>query len=220
MGKIDCHEKAAPQVGRGSIHLDLAIIHKAKTDGTTIGDMYFVSSEAPWLLVVADGLGAGEKARGAANIPIELARDLCLDPSFATENSREKMFNDFFLNCHQKLKRSRGAVVAGVVLDPTRQLLTFCGVGNVRLVIAGGKSKYLSSHPGIVGVQMPRRITTSQISTEEYATGFLFSDGISLRSVLRAAAVPHRPVQLLADEIDSLNGNADDRTLLVFSILT
>lgn len=200
--------------------MDLAIIHKAKTNGTIIGDMYFVSPEAPWLLIVADGLGSGEKARNAANIPIELAKNMCLETSFAAESSREKMFSDLFLECHQKLRRSRGAVMAGVVLEPTRQLLTFCGVGNVRLVIAGGKSKYLSSHPGIIGVQMPRRITASQFSTEEYTAGFLFSDGISLRSVLRAAAVPDRPVQLLADEIDSLNGNEDDRTLLVFSLLS
>ncbi len=205
--------------------MDWAIIHKAKTDSGINGDMYFVSTEAPWLLAIADGLGSGEKARSAANISMELAETMCLNASPARgcpnikEDSTEKFFLDFFQNSHKKLRNSRGAAVGGVVLDPEHRLLTFCGVGNIRLVIAGSKSKYISGLPGIVGVQMPRRMTVSQFSTEGFATGFLFSDGISLRSVLRGADVPNRPVQLLADEIDILNGHTEDRTLLVFSLL-
>lgn len=195
--------------------MDCAIIHKAKSEGEPNGDMFFVSSEAPRLLVVADGLGSGEKAKNAANIAVDLARDLCL----CAPGSRKKVFQDYFLHCHQKLRHSRGAAVAMVLLDPIQGSLTFGGVGNIRLVIAGCKSKTICSQPGIVGVQMPRKMTVKRFSTDGYATGFLFSDGISLRSVLRAAAIPNRPVQLLAEEIDSLNGNSDDKTLLVFSIL-
>lgn len=195
--------------------MDCAIIHKAKTEGKPNGDMFFISSQVPWLFVVADGLGSGEKARTAANIAIDLAGDLCL----WAPGSIEKVFQDYFLQCHQKLRNSRGAAVAMVLLDPKQDSLTFGGVGNIRLVIAGSKSKTICCQPGIVGVQMPRKMTVKRFSTDGYATGFLFSDGISLRSVLRAAAIPNRPVQLLAEEIDSLNGNSDDKTLLVFSIL-
>lgn len=196
--------------------MDYEIVYQAKLNNQNHGDAYFISQNSPWLMVVADGLGSGDKARDAANIAVSLARNYCLSSNSAP--LKRDIFPDFLIQCHQKLKRTRGAAVAGVVLDAEAEALTFCGVGNIRLFLAGARGKTLCSQPGIVGVQMPKRISVNKIPLESYATGFLFSDGISLRSVLRAADTPYRPLKILADEIQMLNGNSDDRTLIVFSI--
>ena len=39
-----------------------------------------------------------------------------------------------------------------------------------------------------------------------------------MRSVFKTAAHPYRLPEVLADEIEMINGNTDDRTLIVFSI--
>lgn len=193
--------------------MDYEIVHEAKLNNSHNGDAFFVSDNFPWFLMIADGLGSGEKARRSSNIAASLAKSWCLDP----EVCRKEILATFLAHCHQKLKRTRGAAVAGVVVDSKNRVLTFGGIGNIRLVVAGGKQKSLYCQPGIVGVQMPRKICPNEISMEHYTTGFLFSDGISIRSVLRTAQDPHRPLNVLAEEIQKLNGNLDDRTLIVFS---
>jgi len=198
----------------GVLHLDFAIIHKPKLHNSNNGDAYFISQDAPWFLMVADGLGAGDKAKEAANIAVTLAKDFCLKPGC----QRRECLPVFLTTCHQKMKRSRGAAIAGVVIDKTEEILSFCGIGNIRLLLAGGKHKSVCCQPGIVGVKIPRRISITELKTTPYVTGFLFSDGISVRSVLRAAQDPHRPLPVLAQEIEVLNGNADDQTLIVFSL--
>lgn len=198
---------------RGAV-LNYALIHQAKFNITPSGDAYYVSEDEPRLFLIADGLGSGEKARDAAEIAISLARKVCLDRSA----DRRKILPGFFTLCHQKLKNSRGIALGCVLLDDENKEVLFCGVGNIRFVMAGGKIKSVPSQPGIVGSQLPRRISVKNISTEGYAAGFLFSDGISTRSVYRAASYPYRPPQVLADEIDKLNGCSDDKTLIVFPI--
>ena len=193
--------------------MDYEILHQAKLNSVHNGDAFFVSEDSPWLFVIADGLGAGEKAGRSSNIAVSLAKNWCLDPSIC----RKEALPDFLIHCHQKLKRTRGASVAGLIVDCKNNTLTFGGIGNIRLVVAGSKRKSLYSQPGIVGVRMPRKICINEISTEHYTTGFFFSDGISIRSVLRAAQDPHRPLVTLKEEIRMLNGNLDDQTLIVFS---
>jgi hypothetical protein len=190
-----------------------AVVYHAKLNSSCNGDTYFISEESPWFIMVADGLGSGDKARRAASIPVSLAKSFCQYSDLHRTDNLPK----FIVNCHQKLKRTRGAALAGVLLDEENKMLSFCGVGNIRLVLAGSNRKTMCCQPGIVGLQMPRKISVNSICTEQFATGFFFSDGISIRSVLRVAEEPHRPLNYLADEIEMLNGNSDDRTLIVFS---
>ena len=194
--------------------MNFEVIHEAKSNNNPSGDAFFVSQDAPWLMLLADGLGSGDKAKYAANLAVYLFEEYCQGSS----NRRTNIFPDLLINCHQKLKRSRGAALGGVILDNDNKQLFFCGVGNIRLVLAGNTRKCFCSQPGIVGAQLPRRITLKAVSTQAYSTGFLFSDGISLRSVLRTAENPFRPLSLLAEEINWLNGNSDDKTLIVFEI--
>lgn len=193
--------------------MDYEIVHEAKLNNSHNGDAFFVSDTSPQFLMIADGLGSGVKAKRSSNIAASLAKSWCLDPTVCWKES----LTIFLAHCHQKLKRTQGAAIAAVVVDRENRILTFGGIGNIRLVVAGGKQKALYCQPGIVGVQMPRKICTNEISIRNYTTGFFFSDGISIRSVLRAAQDPHRPLNVLAEEILKLNGNLDDRTLIVFS---
>lgn len=201
-------------IAHGGIYLDCAIIHKPKLSNSDNGDAYFISPDAPWFLMIADGLGAGNKARETARVAVSLAQCCCLE----SPDQRKESLLSFITTCHQKLKRSRGAAVAVVVLDRAEKKLSFCGIGNIRLVLAGSSHKSFCCQPGIVGVKMPRKICVTELDTNRYATGFFFSDGISVRSVLRAAQDPHRPLNIIANEIEELNGNSDDQTLIVFSL--
>lgn len=192
--------------------MSYAVIHRAKSNIQPSGDGYFISESPPWLLFLADGLGSGNKARHAADIATALAREYCRDPDV----KRMQMLPDLLTLCHKKLKNSRGAALGSVVLD--KEQINFCGVGNIRLLIAGKTQKLLCSQPGIAGAQIPKRLTVKTVSTKNFTTGFIFSDGISLRSVLRTAEHPFRPLKVLAEEIDMLNGNTDDSTVIVFEL--
>lgn len=194
--------------------MDYALIHQAKFNIKPSGDAYFISEDSPRLFLIADGLGSGKKARHAADMAVSLAKKACLTPPSGGQDFLLFLFE----HCHQKLKHSRGAALGAVLLDSENSKLLFCGVGNIRLVVAGETIKSISSQPGIIGSQIPRKISVKNISMEDYITGFLFSDGISMRSVFKTAAHPYRLPEVLAAEIERINGNTDDRTLIVFSI--
>lgn len=195
--------------------MDYAVIHHSKSNIDPSGDAYFISRDHPRLFLLADGLGSGEEAREAAEIAASTARTYCCEDA----EIRKDMLPDFFINCHKKLKYSRGIAMGAVIFDEENKQLLFSGVGNVRLILAGNNIKSILCQPGIVGLQLPRLISVKTVSTKDYIMGFLFSDGISIRSVLEAAETPFRLPSKLADEINMLNGNSDDKTLIVFKLV-
>lgn len=197
-------------------YLDYVVFCQAKNDIPPSGDCFFISNGAPWLLLLADGLGSGEKARLAADTAVSLAEEFCMKYQ---DHNRSLLLPNLITRCHQNLKNTRGAAVAGVLLDSENKRLHFCGVGNIRFTIAGRVIKSLFSQPGIVGVQTLPRVTVKTMSTEGYHTGFLFTDGISLDSVLTIARNPYLSLNKLAEEVILLNNNVrDDKTVIVFSI--
>lgn len=195
--------------------MDYVVFCRAKNDTPPSGDCFFISDDAPWLLLLADGLGSGEKARFAASTAVSLAEEFCIKYQ---DHNRSLLLSNLITRCHQNLKNTRGAAVAGVLLDSENKRLHFCGVGNIRFTAAGKVIKSLFSQPGIVGVQALPRVTVKTMSTEGYHTGFLFSDGISLNSVLTMARNPYLSPKRLAEGVIRLNKSRDDKTVIVFSI--
>lgn len=194
--------------------MEHSVIHQAKNYAQPCGDCYYVSDNAPWFFILADGLGSGDEARFAANTAISVAKEFCQK----YREDRKLHLSDLICRCHQELKSTRGAAIGGVLLDEDNNELLFCGVGNIRLTLAGRHSKSVFSQPGIVGAQTLPRLSVKGVPLKDYFTGFLFSDGISPESVLAAAQNPYLPLKRLAEEVYRMNKTIDDKTLIVFSI--
>lgn len=191
-----------------------AVINKSKTNILPSGDCFYISNDPPWFLMLADGIGSGNEARFAAKIATSLAEDFCKNYF----SDRNLLLPSLITRCHQNLKNSRGAAIGGVLLDEEGQQILFCGVGNIKLTLAGKKSKSLFCQPGIVGAQALPRVTVKSLPMKDYVIGFLFSDGISPDSVLKAAQKPYLPLEKLAEDISLPNQSSDDKTIIVFSI--
>lgn len=98
------------------------------------------------VLMVVDGLGHGtfaaEAAREAEQV---LARAQLASPQ------------DILQDIHGALKKTRGAAVAVVKIQPEKALLSFVGVGNISAsIVSAGTSRSMASHNGTVGHQMAR----------------------------------------------------------------
>src|SRR5215471_12580286 len=89
------------------------------------GDRYVVQPCADGLLLAAvDGSGHGMEAAAAATIAAATLK------SFAHESPIALM-----LRCHERLKRTRGAVMTLVFVHMSDRTLTWLGVGNVEAVV-------------------------------------------------------------------------------------
>lgn len=116
------------------------------------GDSYAVRFFGTRALIAAvDGLGHGEEAAHAA----EVALAVC-------DNATEPL-PALFQRCHEKLKSTRGAVLAVAVLDAEYNTISWMGVGNVQgtLVRADARSgakprENLMSFGGLLGGQLPQ----------------------------------------------------------------
>ncbi|HVO62879.1 MAG TPA: ATP-binding SpoIIE family protein phosphatase [Terriglobales bacterium] len=121
-------------------------------------------------LMVVDGLGHGEFAAEAAREAERIFAD-------ARDSSPQAILRD----CHDALKKTRGAAVAIAALDHSKGTLSFCGVGNISAVLTNGQGRRgLASHNGTVGHHFPR----SQEFTypwDEDSVLIMHSDGVSSR---------------------------------------
>lgn len=137
-------------------------------------------SDEPALLVLfCDGLGHGPLAGQAAQAAVTAFRD-------STAEQPDAMLMDI----HRALRGGRGGAVAVVRIEPRRETLYFCGIGNVSTFVvdpATGNRRTLSSAPGIVGHQMPT-LRVVQQSLPRNSAVIMHSDGLTER--WQAAGLP------------------------------
>lgn len=135
------------------------------------GDTWVFKSDhdTAWLMV-ADGLGHGIYAAEAAK---EAERIMAESES----PSPASIMHD----CHDALKKTRGAAVAIVAIDYRKGTLAFAGLGNISATLANaGHCRGLASHNGTVGHHMSR-IQEFTFPWGDESTLIMHSDGLGTR---------------------------------------
>ncbi len=127
--------------------LQVGVVSLPVRTETVCGDGWTIKPRIHGLtLMLVDGLGHGIYAAEAAR---EAERIV------AQANSHSPA--DLLRECHDALKKTRGAAVAVAAIDQEKQTLSFSGLGNISASILTPKSgRGLASHNGTVGHHMHR----------------------------------------------------------------
>ncbi|MEO7339145.1 MAG: ATP-binding SpoIIE family protein phosphatase [Caldimonas sp.] len=171
------------------------------------GDAWACQQEqAAASIVVADGLGHGPDAALAADAATQqFLRHVGASP------------RDLVERCHGALRTTRGAAVAAIRIDPARQSLAFCGVGNIAArILSGTEDRSLLSQHGTVGLQI-RKLQEIDYALPGHAVVVAHTDGIATRWDLKD--VPEllacSPIMLAAHLIRNKCRGRDDATVVV-----
>ena len=148
----------------------VGVVRQAKPGETVCGDNWIVRWSADgWLCAVADGLGHGSIASQAATAIVEAVRRA---PANRTPVELVEV-------AHQAAKPTRGAAVGIAVLDGSKGLLRFAGIGNIAaLVVNGTERRHLVSHNGIIGHDY-RKVSEFTQPWHAQSLLLLHSDGIA-----------------------------------------
>ncbi|TCP23833.1 negative regulator of sigma-B (phosphoserine phosphatase) [Scopulibacillus darangshiensis] len=188
----------------------VSAIQKAKRDKPCCGDSYYVKETDDYLIcAVADGLGSGIGAKEASQKVVDTVR-----------NHHELPVETQMLKANLSLHNERGAVVTIFKIDYKKGLVTYCGVGNIRLSIypKQGKSITPLSKPGFLSGR-PVRFHVQEFAYPEGGLFVIHSDGVNILSqqlpVIRHIYSADRPDQAEDYFNDLMQGNGDDVTLLI-----
>lgn len=191
------------------VKVDIGVIQQVKSGNEINGDAYGVFElEERVMLVVADGLGSGPEARKASQLAVDFVGEhLTLSPG--------KLINLL----HEKLKRTRGAVLAIVEINFKTLHLTYAGVGNVQGVIYGKELTHLISNAGVVGYRISQSIQEKIYQFQIKDTLIFYTDGLILRNfshtpILSKQFAAQHLIELLADEAEKKN---DDLTMVALT---
>lgn len=122
------------------------------------------------VLMVVDGLGHGPNAA-------EAAREAERVVSAIKDCTPTAILQD----CHDALKKTRGAAMSVAVLDAEKQLLHYAGIGNVAAaIVSSGVSRSLTPHNGTLGHQM-HRIQQFSYPWNPDSILVMHSDGLNTR---------------------------------------
>lgn len=158
------------------------------------GDMHaIVEREDGALVALLDGLGLGIEAATAARaaIPVLEAHDGASVVSLVQQ-------------CHEALRKTRGAAMTVAWFDARDASMTWTGVGNVDGVLiraagsAQGLKEAISTRGGVVGYRLPSlRATRHEVSSGDLLV--MATDGI--RSTFSAGIVTQFTAQEIAESI-------------------
>ena len=119
-------------------------------------------------LFLADGLGHGQLAHEAATAALD---------SLRRQSPAE--LTTLLTQCDQDIRHTRGVALGVAMIDPGRQTLEFCGVGNIRalMVSQDQRQRHFTCGYGIVGAGFKNL----RVETLPFAPGdtlIMASDGI------------------------------------------
>lgn len=131
------------------------------------GDGWVDIEEDIHKIMVSDGLGHGLLAHEASNTAIKVF----------LESEHSNPLNDVNL-LHLGLRSTRGAAIAVGYIDLQKQVLDYCGLGNIAgAVVNQTGTKKLISYPGTAGVQM-RKTQSLAYPFNKNSFLVLHSDGL------------------------------------------
>jgi anti-sigma regulatory factor (Ser/Thr protein kinase) len=134
------------------------------------GDDWHVTSdeEGSRTIMVVDGLGHGPQAAKAASEAVRLFKKHAGKPPAAILDA-----------LHAGLRGTRGAALAVARFVPDRQMVVFCGIGNIAGTLAAGTTtKRMVSQNGTVGHAV-RKIQEFEYPYEGEPLVVMHSDGLS-----------------------------------------
>ena len=158
----------------GAARLSTGAVCLPKPGETACGDGWLARGESDRsVLMVVDGLGHGTDAAAAARAATEVVK----------AHARRGV-TELADTVHGALKSTRGAAAALAVVKAGSEKGDFCGVGNVNCVIrAGGKSRTLVSHNGILGHKV-RKFQEFSFPFPHNALLIMHSDGLTAKWTL------------------------------------
>ncbi len=172
------------------------------------GDSWSViENEYSKRFLVVDGLGHGQLAADVAQLCIEIFHSL---PTASLESVMRHL--------HDKLRTTRGGVVAIAEVPNLEGKGTFCGIGNISTTVESTASprQHLLSDPGIVGYEA-RKFRTSSFNWDSNSILIMHSDGCSNQWGLSDhSGLVFKPAALIAGTLfrDCRKAH-DDCTILV-----
>lgn len=164
-----------------------------------------VTADKVFILVV-DGLGHGHYAAEAAR---EAERVLIEGQS----ESPASILHD----CHDALRKTRGAAAAVAAIHKEKGTLSFAGMGNISATLFdGGRSRGIASHNGTVGHQL-HRIQEFMFPWNENSFLIMHSDGLTGRwDLAKYPGLGNKHASLLASVLyRDFARTRDDATVLV-----
>lgn len=153
------------------VPIELGVVSLPLRGESECGDGWTVKAMPNGItLMLVDGLGHGAFAAEAAREAVRIVQESC-------STSPAALLND----CHDALKKTRGAAVAIANIDQEKQLVSYCGLGNISAaLLTPERSRGLASHNGIVGHQM-HRIQEFTVPWSQNAALVMHSDGLATR---------------------------------------
>ncbi len=138
---------------------------------TACGDAFCVVQRASWCSVIlADGLGHGPVAAEASQAATSI---------FSASSAGNP--TDLVQSIHQGLRSTRGAAIAVARIDSDRNVVEFCGLGNiVGAILMPDGVRRMVSHNGTAGQGTPR-IGSFTYPWAAGASLIMHSDGIQTR---------------------------------------
>ena len=195
---------------RGNSLVEWGAAGRAIPGQAVSGDLcFFKSFDHGALAALVDGLGHGDEATAAAQAAVTLLEERAGDP-----------VDTLIRRCHERMMKTRGAVMTLASFNGLDDTVTCLGVGNVEalLVRADGRVKPPSESivpgPGVVGYQLPAlRASILKVSFGDLL--IMASDGIRSGFVENLGLAG--TAQQIADGIMSRHykGNDDAQTLVV-----
>ena len=157
-------------------------------------------------LCIVDGLGHGEHAETAARAALDCVIRHLSHP-----------LADVFAICDRALRDTRGVVMGIAVIDEATGKLTYAGVGNTSILIAGTGQHRLGSDPGIVGAGY-RSLSLESVPLRPNDLVIMWTDGIE--PALELEVLPSwrtmSPRRLAEVILQSWRRESDDAAVLVF----
>lgn len=195
-----------------SLDLDIRALCVNKPRETACGDGYrIVQTEHQTRIFFGDGLGHGEHAKAAVDSAAE-----CF--MAAEENDPA----DIIRKMHEKVKRTRGLVLAIAIFDKKAAEWRICGIGNILVRLYSGLHfKTYMSFNGTVGLSMPNSLKSSVFPIEKNQHLIMSSDGIVSRwSLNQYPAIFKFDSTILAAALysDFARGN-DDASVLIAKVI-
>jgi serine phosphatase RsbU (regulator of sigma subunit) len=189
--------------------IDWDVASRALSPGRVSGDRHLVQprGDGGVLLAVLDGAGHGEAAAEAAAQGAAILEAHAGMPLAALME-----------RCHEGLRRTRGAAITLVALEPGSRRLTWIGVGNVEALLwgrdgSGPWHEHLLLRGGLVGCQIPRPALSPHRLLRPGDVIVLATDGV--RGEFSSALNEHDTPGVLASRILERHAPGDDDALVL-----
>ncbi|MGC1241910.1 MAG: ATP-binding protein [Chryseosolibacter sp.] len=192
--------------------LEVRAVCLNKPRETTCGDGYrVIKTDNEVRIFFADGLGHGEHAKAAVDSAAEC---------FMASNESDPA--EIIRQMHDKVRRTRGLVMALAIFDKKAMIWKICGVGNILIrLFTGLHFKSYMSFNGTVGLNIPNSLKSSVLPVEKNQHLIMCSDGIRSRWTLNQYPTIFKfdnTILAAALYTDFARGN-DDASVLIAKVI-